>query len=75
MEEGKSHPQSDVREITSEGRKQSFGAKLKAHFKRFWWLHLILFIASTLIIVLCLYVYQIILSKMIFEGAKTEPQH
>ncbi|KAL8885457.1 MAG: hypothetical protein Q9215_006697, partial [Flavoplaca cf. flavocitrina] len=35
MEEGKSHPQSDVREVTSEGRKQSFGAKLKAHFKRF----------------------------------------
>ncbi|KAL8877854.1 MAG: hypothetical protein Q9192_008580 [Flavoplaca navasiana] len=54
MEEGKSHAQSDVREITSEGRKQSFGAKLKAHFKRFWWLHLILFIVSTLIIVLCL---------------------
>ncbi|KAI4266144.1 MAG: hypothetical protein LQ337_008883 [Flavoplaca oasis] len=54
MEEGKSLPQSDVREITSQGRKQSFGAKLKAHFKRFWWLHLILFIASTLIIVLCL---------------------
>ncbi|KAL9002360.1 MAG: hypothetical protein Q9180_009980, partial [Flavoplaca navasiana] len=54
MEEAKSHPQSGVREITSEGRKRSFGAKLKAHFKRFWWLHLILFIASILVIVLCI---------------------
>ena len=75
MEEGKFQTQSDVREIGSEGRKQSFGAKLKAHFKRFWWLHLILFIVSTLIIVLCLYVYPIILSKIIFEGPQTEPQH
>ncbi|KAL8774247.1 MAG: hypothetical protein Q9209_000998 [Squamulea sp. 1 TL-2023] len=54
MEESKTLPQSDVREITSEKGKRSFGAKLKAHFRRFWWLHLIIFIASTLIIVLCL---------------------
>ena len=31
-----------------------FGAKLKAHLKKFWWLHLIIFISCTLIIVLCL---------------------
>ncbi|KAI4250544.1 MAG: hypothetical protein L6R40_000144 [Gallowayella cf. fulva] len=54
MEEEKSLPQTHVQELTSEGGKQSFGAKLKAHFRRFWWLHLIFFIASTLIIVLCL---------------------
>ncbi|KAL8788554.1 MAG: hypothetical protein Q9213_001627 [Squamulea squamosa] len=54
MEESKTLPQSDVREITSEKGKRSFGAKLKAHFRRFWWLHLIFFISSTLIIVLCL---------------------
>ncbi|KAL8671486.1 MAG: hypothetical protein Q9168_004021, partial [Polycauliona sp. 1 TL-2023] len=53
MEEGKS-AQSDIREITHESPTPGFGAKLKTHFKRFWWLHLILFIASTLIIVLCL---------------------
>ncbi|KAL8875591.1 MAG: hypothetical protein Q9198_006072, partial [Flavoplaca austrocitrina] len=74
MEEGKSHPQSDVREVTSEGRKQSFGAKLKAHFKRFWWLHLILFIASILIIVLCMYVYLLIPSRT-FPRMELKPTH
>ncbi|KAL9001426.1 MAG: hypothetical protein Q9169_000001 [Polycauliona sp. 2 TL-2023] len=54
MEEGKPLPQSDVREISNERKKPGFGAKLKAHFRRFWWLHLILFIASILIIVLCI---------------------
>lgn len=31
-----------------------FGAKVKAHLRRFWWLHLFIFVACTLIIVLCL---------------------
>ncbi|KAL9603892.1 MAG: hypothetical protein Q9219_000830 [cf. Caloplaca sp. 3 TL-2023] len=54
MEEGKGVPQSHIHEVGSESPKPSFGAKLKAHFKKWWWLHLIFFIASTLIIVLCL---------------------
>ena len=54
MEEGKNVPQSHVQEIGSEGPKLGFGAKLKAHLRKWWWLHLIFFIASTLIIVLCL---------------------
>ena len=36
------------------GRKAGFGAKVRGHFRRFWWLHLIFFVCSTLIIVLCL---------------------
>ncbi|KAG7007882.1 ubiquitin carboxyl-terminal hydrolase [Physcia stellaris] len=35
-------------------RKPSFGAKVKAYFKRFWWLYLIFLICAILIIVLCL---------------------
>ncbi|KAI4130238.1 MAG: hypothetical protein LQ338_001853 [Usnochroma carphineum] len=54
MEEGKAIPQSHVKEVGSEGGRRSFGAKLKAHLRKWWWLHLIFFIASTLIIVLCL---------------------
>ncbi|KAL8678790.1 MAG: hypothetical protein Q9186_004900 [Xanthomendoza sp. 1 TL-2023] len=54
MEQEKTFPQSHVQEVASDGEKQGFGAKLKAHLRRYWWLHLIFFIASTLIIVLCL---------------------
>ncbi|KAL8940997.1 MAG: hypothetical protein Q9211_002002 [Gyalolechia sp. 1 TL-2023] len=54
MEEGKAVPQSHVQELYGERPKPGFGAKLKAHFKKWWWLHLIVFIGSTLIIVLCL---------------------
>ncbi|CAI7616028.1 unnamed protein product [Penicillium glandicola] len=32
--------------------KQGFGARLAAHFKKWWWVHLIIFIACLLIIVL-----------------------
>ncbi|KAL8811072.1 MAG: hypothetical protein Q9223_007611 [Gallowayella weberi] len=54
MEQEKTFPQSEVQEVAIEGGKQGFGAKLKAHFRRYWWLHLISFVVSTLIIVLCL---------------------
>ena len=33
---------------------RSFGQKLKAHFKKWWWLHLIIFCAIVLIVVLCM---------------------
>lgn len=36
------------------GRRPGLAAKLKAHVQRFWWLHLIIFIFSTLIIILCM---------------------
>ncbi|KAL8689252.1 MAG: hypothetical protein Q9218_005035 [Villophora microphyllina] len=54
MEEEKGIPQSYVQEVGAEGKKSGFGAKFKGHLKKWWWLHLIFFIASTLIIVLCL---------------------
>ncbi|KAI4194170.1 MAG: hypothetical protein LQ346_003750 [Caloplaca aetnensis] len=54
MEEEKAAPQSHVQEVPNDAPRPSFGAKLKAHFRKWWWLHLIFFIASTLIIVLCL---------------------
>ncbi|KAL8898593.1 MAG: hypothetical protein Q9207_006626, partial [Kuettlingeria erythrocarpa] len=54
MEEEKAIPQSHVQEVHNDAVRPSFGAKLKAHFRKWWWLHLIVFIASTLIIVLCL---------------------
>jgi hypothetical protein len=31
-----------------------FGQKTKRHFKRFWWLHIIVFCAVFLIVALCL---------------------
>ncbi|KAL8872971.1 MAG: hypothetical protein Q9174_001493 [Haloplaca sp. 1 TL-2023] len=54
MEESKGIPDTHVQEVSSERAKPGFGRKLKHHLRRWWWLHLILFIASTLIIVLCL---------------------
>ena len=33
--------------------KRSFGTKVVAHFKKWWWAHLILFIAGVLIVTLC----------------------
>jgi hypothetical protein len=30
--------------------KQSFGARVGAHFKRFWWAHLIFFVICVLVI-------------------------
>jgi hypothetical protein len=30
--------------------KQSFGARVGAHFKRFWWAHLIVFVVCVLVI-------------------------
>lgn len=51
---GKADETGRIESIDSTGPPQGFGAKLKAHLKKFWWLHLIIFIASTLIIVLCL---------------------
>lgn len=32
--------------------KASFGTRMKHHFKRFWWLHLIVFIIVVLVIAL-----------------------
>lgn len=53
--EGKGYEQTHVEEVGMEQRKKpGFGARLTAHYKRFWWLHLIIFIACTLIIALCL---------------------
>lgn len=37
-------------------KRQSFAQKLKKHLRKWWWLHLILFIAITLLMVLLLYV-------------------
>lgn len=34
------------------GTKLSLGSRLKAHYKKFWWLHLLILTAVTLIIVL-----------------------
>ncbi|ESZ97249.1 hypothetical protein SBOR_2372 [Sclerotinia borealis F-4128] len=39
---------------TSAPAKKSFGGKVKRHCARFWWLHLIIFCISFLIIALCL---------------------
>ena len=53
----------EVREISSSPSaeygvpptaKSSSGSAIKRHLRRFWWLHLIIFIICTLIIVLCL---------------------
>ncbi|CAF9913769.1 MAG: hypothetical protein HETSPECPRED_001655 [Heterodermia speciosa] len=52
---GKAGDSSHIEEIgTGQKPKPTFGTKLKRHYKRFWWLHLIFFICFTLIIVLCL---------------------
>lgn len=52
--EGKTYAQTHVEELRM-GRKPGVGARLKVHYKKFWWLHLIIFVACTLIIVLPLY--------------------
>ena len=36
--------------------KATFGQRLKAHFRKWWWAHLLAFVAITLIVVLCVYV-------------------
>ncbi|KAL8966197.1 MAG: hypothetical protein Q9183_003479 [Haloplaca sp. 2 TL-2023] len=55
MEESKGIlPDSHIQEVSNERAKPGFGRKLKTHLRKWWWLHLIIFIASTLIIVLCL---------------------
>ncbi|KAL2859943.1 DUF3712 domain-containing protein [Aspergillus lucknowensis] len=41
-----------VEEVAMTGAKPTFGAKLKAHFKKWWWAHLIVFCAVVLIIAL-----------------------
>lgn len=38
--------------ITPIPTKKSFGARVGAHFKKWWWVHLIIFIACFLIILL-----------------------
>lgn len=53
--EGKGGETSHIEEIGTT-QKPGFGTRLKAHYRRFWWLHLIIFVSATLIIVLCLYV-------------------
>ena len=42
------NPKAHVEEI----HKPTLAARLKAHLRRFWWLHLIIFICVTLLIVL-----------------------
>lgn len=37
-----------------ETKPTTFGGKIKNHFKRFWWAHIIAFCAGFLIIALCL---------------------
>lgn len=34
------------------GKKPSFGQKLKRHYKRFWWVHLIILVIVVLIVTL-----------------------
>ncbi|KAL2053437.1 hypothetical protein ABVK25_006431 [Lepraria finkii] len=51
--QGKAEGMGHVEEVGPSG-KRGFGPKLKAHLRRFWWLHLIVFIAFTLILVLSL---------------------
>lgn len=46
-------PNTQIEEVEGDG-KSSFGANFKEHLRRFWWLHLIFFMCSTLILVLCL---------------------
>ncbi|KAG8531396.1 uncharacterized protein KY384_003025 [Bacidia gigantensis] len=45
-----------LQEVSSDSTvpKTSFGTRLKAHYRKWWWAHLAFFVASTLIIVLCL---------------------
>jgi len=43
-----------VEDVGDESRKPTFGGKFKAHMRKWWWAHLLFFIASTLVIVLCL---------------------
>ncbi|KAL8740619.1 MAG: hypothetical protein Q9190_006702 [Brigantiaea leucoxantha] len=50
--EDKGPSQTYVEEVNG-AKKPGFGTKVKQHYKKFWWLHLGFFIASTLIIVLC----------------------
>ncbi len=52
--EGKIPHTDYVEEVGEVNRKPTFGQKLKAHLRKWWWAHLIFFIASTLILVLCL---------------------
>ncbi|MCJ1340282.1 hypothetical protein MMC09_005576 [Bachmanniomyces sp. S44760] len=51
--EGKASETGHIEEVEL-GPTLGFGGKLKNHLRKWWWLHLIFFIASTLIIVLCL---------------------
>lgn len=45
----------EVSSATSMPRKPTtFGGKVKAHFRRFWWVHLILFLAGVIIVSVCL---------------------
>ena len=43
-----------VEDVGFGNRKPTFGQKLKAHLRKWWWAHLMIFVASTLTIVLCL---------------------
>lgn len=42
--------------IPSTTSKPSFGTRVKNHFKRFWWAHVIAFIVIVLVVVLPVYV-------------------
>ena len=52
--EGKVPHADYVEEVGDASKKPAFGQKLKAHLRKWWWAYLIFFIASTLLIVLCL---------------------
>jgi hypothetical protein len=55
--ESKAYEAEDVRQIDSaeiSEDRPGFGQKAKRHCVRFWWLHLIIFCISFLIIALCL---------------------
>lgn len=49
--DGKAYGQSHVEELGTP-KKPGFGARLKAHYKKYWWLHLIIFIICALVIIL-----------------------
>ena len=46
-------PEAEIENVSQGG----FMAKMKAHFRRFWWLHLIIFCACFLFVALMLFVY------------------
>ena len=49
--DGKAYGQTHVEELGTP-KKPGFGARLKAHYRKYWWLHLIIVIVCSLVIIL-----------------------